>query len=406
MRRTTLAAAVLLTIALGTTAKAQAASAAGAASAAVKPERPLNSISCPATTLCMAVGEDIRTNHAIAETFNGSRWSLTELPLPAGAKFATLGSIDCPTKTRCIAVGQWGPSPVFTTYRLYAETWNGKSWTRVGGIPAPSGNQGAAYSGVSCSSATSCVLTAVKLGRTGIAVGFTEILAAGKWHLSVPPGFGTGNNILENVSCTSATHCVVVGNSGVSRRAPGGTPAASIIADTWNGRGWSEAKLPMPSGGRGAWAYDVSCSSATSCFVTGGQNLSGGVSGTLAERIVGGKWKITSVAGALGNHTSLFAVSCPTAAMCMATGGSELASDDDPAFADSWAGAGWLDWSVAAPANGAFVYSSVLTSVSCPTATHCVAVGLYGDVNGSAYTDEFGFANVWNGSNWRLVSTP
>jgi hypothetical protein len=397
MRRLALAAAVTLTVALGTAASAMP------ATAATKPERPLNSISCPTTTLCMAVGLDARTSHAIAETFNGSRWSLTELPLPTGAKLAALASVDCPTKTRCMAVGQWATSFAFPANRLYAETWNGRNWNKIGGIPAPPGAHGAAYSGVSCASATSCVLTGIYDPAAGAnPVSFAEVLITGKWHFFKLPGLSAGTSIVENVSCTSASHCVAVGDTGTARRSPLGTPAAAIIADTWNGRTWSAVKLPMPAGGRGAWLYDVSCSSATSCFATGGQNIGGGVSFTLAERLTGGKWKITSVASATGTDMSLYGVSCPTAAMCMATGGSELPVNQDPAFADSWTGLAWLQWSVQPPGGN----SSILTSVSCATAAHCVAVGLYGDVNGSAYTDLFGFGSVWNGSNWRPVLTP
>jgi hypothetical protein len=407
MRRIAVAAAVTLIAALGSTVAALPATAAitpaAAIPAAVKPERPLNSISCPATTLCLAVGLDARTNHATAETFNGSRWSLTELPLPAGEKLAALASISCPTKTRCVAVGQSAASFAFPTNRLYAETWNGRSWTRLGGVPAPAGAHGAAFSGVSCVSATSCVLTGIYIPSPGAAiVSFADVLSAGKWHLYKLPGLTAGNSIVENVSCTAATHCVAVGDTGTARKSPLGTPAAAIIADTWNGRSWSAAKLPMPSGGRGAWVYDVSCSSATSCFATGGQNLAGGVSGVFAERIISGKWHITGYPGGNGTDSSLYGISCPTAAMCMATGGGELPSNGNIGFADSWAGAGWLQWGEISPGGN----SSILTSVSCPTATHCVAVGLYGDTNGTNYTDLFGYAEVWNGSNWRLAVTP
>jgi hypothetical protein len=39
-------------------------------------------------------------------------------------------------------------------------------------------------------------------------------------------------------------------------------------------------------------------------------------------------------------------------------------------------------------------------------ASGSLAVGLWGDTSGTAYTDLFGYSEVWNGSNWRLVATP
>ncbi len=380
---------------------------AAAAPAATSPEHPLFSVSCPAAKLCVAVGQDARSGHAIAEKWNGTRWTVTALPLPRGDRFAVLSSISCPTTKRCIAVGEAAASTAFAASRLYAETWNGTSWVRLGGVLAPSGAHGVSASGVSCVSATSCAVVGVFAPKatSSLTVSFTEVLSGGKWKLFKPPGFITGNSVLENVSCTSASHCVAVGNAGRARTAPSGSPAAIVAAETWNGRNWSETRLPMPAGGRGAWLYDVSCASATSCVATGGQNTGGGLSFTFAERLSGTKWAITSTASGNGNDSTLFAVSCPAGTkFCMAAGGGEIPSVQDVAFADSWNGSDWLQWSVAAPVSGAFALPSMILGISCPTTTRCVGVGFAGPVQGNFFTSVAGFSSVWNGSNWHLVS--
>jgi hypothetical protein len=68
----------------------------------------------------------------LAETWNGSGWSL--LPTPSPGSFADeLRGVSCTNSAACIAVGDFEGTGFG---RPLAEAWNGTSWSRVR-IPSP-----------------------------------------------------------------------------------------------------------------------------------------------------------------------------------------------------------------------------------------------------------------------------
>jgi hypothetical protein len=101
----------------------------------------------------------------------------------------------------------------------------------------------------------------------------------------------------------------------------------------------------------------------------------------------------TSPAAAFSSN--LASVSCPDGSWCMAVG-SWSASQQGPGrtLAEVWNGASWRILAVPDPAGSA---ASSLTSVSCTSATRCMAVGEYGTAT---------FAEAWNGASWQILTTP
>jgi hypothetical protein len=114
--------------------------------AAVTPEpgSTLSEVTCVSARNCMAVGSwtrgfdllgDELTGGPIAESWNGKPWVSAKVPGPIGTtdgNGSALDSVSCPAATRCLAVGQaeFGQSlPV-----NLAELWTGKAWKI---IPAP-----------------------------------------------------------------------------------------------------------------------------------------------------------------------------------------------------------------------------------------------------------------------------
>ena len=100
------------------------------------PARPtdteLSGVSCPSRAACIAVGDYDRTggnpgSAALAERWDGRRWSLLPAPSPGSADYRLAG-VSCTTAAACMAVGTGGPSG------LLAERWNGARWAIV---PAP-----------------------------------------------------------------------------------------------------------------------------------------------------------------------------------------------------------------------------------------------------------------------------
>lgn len=373
---------------------------------APRPKRQLWAVTCLAATNCVAVGQDLGTRLPLAETWNGARWAAIDLRLPKGTAVGTLEAVSCAAARSCVAVGLSGAAVALGTADAeipLAESWNGTVW-KASRLPAPAGSQGAQLDGISCPSATTCVATGVYILPDGEPAGFAEVLRDGTWSVGKPPGLQHSDrySMLDNVSCMSAASCVAVGSYG-TLASPGGAPAGTAVAESWNGRTWSESTLPVPSGTRYLWLYGVSCTPSKTCVAVGGRYLAGSkATAPVAETWSGGKWRAATPT-ANGADPVLFAVSCATAAGCLAVGGADTATAAarSDAFADSWNGHGWAFARLPTPPEGDPPNASLASSVSCLSATDCVAVGLAGPAGLLSY----GFSGFWNGKGWRLVAT-
>jgi hypothetical protein len=102
----------------------------------------LQSVSCPAAKLCVAVGG------AAAQVWNGRAWKLRRI---LAARGGGLTGVSCPTRKLCVAVGTARHG------RVLVERWNGSRWSAQA-APDPVGAKQIAVTGVSCPSTRSCVL--------------------------------------------------------------------------------------------------------------------------------------------------------------------------------------------------------------------------------------------------------
>jgi len=78
--------------------------------------------------LCYAVGQGLG-HHALAESWNGSTWSLQRAINPAGAAYSGLSAATC-TSSACFAVGAYqlnGDEPNAPVYVL-TESLAGGTW--------------------------------------------------------------------------------------------------------------------------------------------------------------------------------------------------------------------------------------------------------------------------------------
>ena len=127
---------------------------------------------------------------------------------------------------------------------------------------------------------------------------------------------------------------------------------------------------------------------AVACAATLGAGLPGAAAG----------WVIRPTPNVANvDDNDLVSVSCPDAT-CVAVGDYTLPSRDDRPLAEVWNGTQWTIRRAAVPPGS----SSFLTSVSCPAAGDCVAVG----TNNSDTSAGVPVAEVWNGTQWALQSIP
>src|SRR5262249_56367235 len=109
-------------------------------------------VSCPAANSCMAVGTYVKasgTGVNLAEQWNGSSWRILPTPNPSGIALSGLFGVACTSASACMAVG--ASTTIAGTSRAVAERWDGTRWTIP---PTPNPPQGGAFlTAVSCTSA-------------------------------------------------------------------------------------------------------------------------------------------------------------------------------------------------------------------------------------------------------------
>src|SRR5262249_36515521 len=93
------------------------------------------------------------TVKTLAETWNGTSWSIATTPNPASATSSQLNSVACTSASLCSAVGNYTKSG---TVKPLAATWNGTSSS----IPTTSnlfGEKDTVLLDISCLSSTLCI---------------------------------------------------------------------------------------------------------------------------------------------------------------------------------------------------------------------------------------------------------
>jgi hypothetical protein len=169
-------------------------------------------------------------------------------------------------------------------------------------------------------------------------------------------------------------------------------------AERWNGTIWRIQAIPLPA--TTTELYGVSCSAVNACIAVG---YYPGTRHTqpLAEAWNGATWHLQAVPLPGGSAGGTFdAVSCTSPRLCTATGSNFSAAG--PTLAERWNGTRWSVQPTPYPANASASHQQLeLNAVSCGSATSCTASGAYAPGGYSAY-----FLETWNGSSWRLVSSP
>ncbi len=290
-----------------------------------QPTDPFADLSCPDAQTCGTIVVDGSDHYVLAVSSDGgSTWGAQPLPVDA-ASFAISG-LSCSSSTDCVVVGWESPNESIPgTGVALATTNGGQTWaqpalpsdlqthyvhcfaggdcvavgTNAGnlcsGSSCSSGSDSiqveAAYSidagatwtasslpvlhtqvswrGVSCGSASSCVLTTAGLP------GFTELISSdgGKtWSDTALAGIDPSHVLSMALSCGDALHCwsnvTQVPTSLPSDVSPGRfgpDQSQQLYATNDGGATWSAS--PYPQGLEQLW--NLSCASATQCFALG-----------------------------------------------------------------------------------------------------------------------------------------
>ena len=343
----------------------------------------LAGVSCTSETFCMATGyyETAAGNYAtLAESWNGSAWSLRAIATPSESKFTFLSGVSCVSSSSCTAVGYYITSSG-TTLTL-AESWNGSTWS-IQSTPNPSEATVSRLWGVSCVSSSACTAVGYQAG-TGMSKTLAESWNGSAWSIKATPNAAgaTKYNYLNGVSCVGSNECMAVGESD-----------AGAMVEAWNGKEWTRT-VQWSSG---TYLTSVSCASASFCEATG---VAGGIFSesfqVVAERYDGSGWSEEDLPRLGETSFSTVAVSCSEATVCVATNGEIVQNRSayyfyrNEALALHLNGATWTAETMGSP--------TVDNAVACAAETECVAVGQVPVSKGT------GISHVWNGAVWSDVT--
>ena len=283
----------------------------------------------------------------------------------------------------------------------------GAATARVAGwsiqaAPNPAGALDSALSDVSCSSTTACIAVGEAFFDKGALIRavapVAERLDGARWSIqaTVDPTSASsfGQSGLDGVSCVSATACTAVGFTAGVFFEP--------LAEQWNGVGWSIQSTPNPIGPLptmlgpvpDSQLNDVSCTSTTACIAVGSFVDRAGTTAPLVERWDGVGWSIQTIPTPTGARDSVLrGVSCASTTACSAVGWSGNTTGQTFPLAEWWDG---VSWSVQTTPTPAGATDPRLNAVSCTSVTACTAVGSSSGVS---------LAERWNGARWSLQTT-
>jgi hypothetical protein len=399
----------------------------------VKKDSPqvLSSVSCPSVTYCIAAGSGpgisggILPTGAFAEKWTGgSAWTLLSVPDPPTFDFdgtvnapASLAGVSCASRTRCLAVGGDEDTDAISSYANFAVSWNGTSWRalRTGKVDL--------LRGVACAPRAQCLTTGTYLAGNYSTRPLAEVWNGTSMRLVSPSGLP---GVLSSASCPSASFCMAVTGASVAiwngkqwtSSGVGDTVNRGIInylscvsrdfcmaigfgnaplSEFWNGRAWHSARIVVPKRSfTDFFPGGLSCATPSVCLAVGSlQAGNGGPIGTFAEAWNGSTWRVLRSPFQHQLSDALSAVDCRTATDCLTIGGDQ-GSNGTTLFTARWNGQHWKVTEL--PGTRRHIVwgdGSGPGSLSCPTATSCVAVG-----GESGNTD---FTLIWNGHSWRTT---
>jgi hypothetical protein len=169
----------------------------------------LNDVSCTSSTSCEAVGSD--NTHTWAAVWNGTTWSIQTIATPSGGRNAHVNGVDCTAANACTAVGDFINAS--NKGVPLAERWNGSNWS-VQNVPVPSGST-SQFSSVSCST-TQFTIGCKAVGfvtKNGISLPMAESWNGSSWSVkpTQSPDPNVSRSTFSSVSCSSLITCMGVG---------------------------------------------------------------------------------------------------------------------------------------------------------------------------------------------------
>ncbi len=230
--------------------------------------------------------------------------------------------------------------------------------------------------------------SSVALVGISVATAAAATLAWGPPHAlrGVPRNAPGGSSaVLASLACPSLRSCVAVGDVGRTLHTDPSTGWSLPTVLSESGGAWQQAReITLPANatagnGQEAQLYSVTCPTSRSCVAVGVYDDRAGTGQPMAVGESGGVWgqahEITAPSSGGGG---LFSVACRSAGSCVAVGSEIDGSGNSLPMVVSESGGVWgRGRAIALPSSADLQQGNQLSSVACPSAGACVAVGQY-----------------------------
>ena len=274
------------------------------------------------------------------------------------------------------------------------------TWGSAQRVVLPTGSNGLSQGylpSISCPRVGDCAATGIYVDAAGDDVGMVVVEVAGHWRvataISAPANAASVPSVTPYwISCASAGNCAVVGSY---LDGSGNTDAFALneVNGTW--RSATQVILPSDAAtqGQNALLRSVACSAPGTCSAVGTYlDATSPVARTLAMTLneVNGTWGAAqSVALPAGTNAtplvSLSNLACASAGNCAATG--SYVDDENVTrglLVTEAAGHWGAARTMIAPANASAYTLAQVSSLACPSAGTCSAIGTYETADGKA----------------------
>ena len=349
-------------------------------------------IQCLSETFCRAAGRD-----AAVFTFDGTRWTSQTLSIPSPAdRLAVITSLSCFSTTFCAAVGSAYDSTSQTYFPVAWIDANG-TWTAQsfgsGGTLRYNG-VGLGLTSVACVSRSSC--TAVGQDPATDAA-IIKTYASGTWS-DVTPAIYASYAAFSHIDCHSSV-CIASGGWVTEE----GTSA--IVAYSTSPTSWAFTSLSTTASADLSLATSVSCTATTFCVAVGSE-AGYAHAWSISSSAQVSSWTSSTLGASLNaDNSSLWAIDCVSSQFCAAQGTYHPTTNNaELAFAGTFTAGSWTTQkivdSLVNTTDPTYFYAGAYypapDSLSCASASFCVAVGWY---NHDADTN-LPYASIFDGSSW------
>jgi hypothetical protein len=387
--------------------------------AQVNPAVQLQALSCASTGNCSAIGgydDGLGDSQGLLVTETAGKWqAAVEAQAPKGAAIEPfklsdgggLADLSCPAPGDCTAIGRYTDAHRIDHGVLFSEShghWDAgvRLQLPVNAIAPPKPKSDAVdllgLAGISCSSVGNCV--AVGTYETNAEVWDALIIAerGGHWSRAIEAPLPAGapvegqNAVLLSITCNHAGQC----SSAGEYVDPSGHQQSLLVSGS--GDSWVAAPTPTPPSDANSdpniIPSSISCSATGECAAVGTyiNPLENSLGLLLNE--AGGQWGSgtgatlpanAAPAGTVGDQTVvLSSVACPQAGSCTAVGWYFDNDENGQGLIVTQNGAGWQPGlEVTLPPNavgGLEKQSAGLDWISCASLGNCLATGVYTDI--------------------------